>query len=145
MSVVREFMTTNAQCVKEEQSLRDAAVLMRDLDVGSLPICGSDGRLKGFITDRDIVVRCVAEGWDAGQKTAADLAQGTPIWIDADASIDAAIDLMEKHQVRRLPVITDHKLVGIISQGDIARNYTEERVGELVEHISAKTPMAQLG
>jgi CBS domain-containing protein len=145
MSVVREFMTTNAQCVKEDQSLRDAAVMMRDLDVGSLPICGSDGKLKGFITDRDIVVRCLAEGWDADRKTAADLAQGKPIWIDADASIDAAIDLMEKHQVRRLPVITDHKLVGIISQGDIARNYTEERVGELVEHISAKTPMAPLG
>ena len=145
MSVVREFMTTNAQCVKEEQSLRDAAVLMRDLDVGSLPICGNDGKLKGIITDRDIVVKCVAEGLDADRLTAADLAQGTPIWIDADASVDAAIDLMEKHQIRRLPVITDHKLVGIISQGDIARNYTEERVGELVEHISARTPMAQLG
>ncbi|GAA4044405.1 hypoxic response protein Hrp1 [Arthrobacter methylotrophus] len=145
MSVVREFMTTNVQCVKEGQSLRDAAIMMRDLDVGSLPICGSDGKLKGFITDRDIVVKCVAGGWDVDRKTAADLAQGTPIWIDADASIDAAIDLMEKHQVRRLPVITDHKLVGIISQGDIARNYTEERVGELVEHISAKSPMAQLG
>ncbi|MBT8161669.1 MULTISPECIES: CBS domain-containing protein [Arthrobacter] len=145
MSVVREFMTTNAQCVKEDQSLRDAAVLMRDLDVGSLPICGSDGRLKGFITDRDIVVRCVAEGWDVGVKTAADLALGTPIWIDADASIDAAIDLMEKHQVRRLPVITDHRLVGIISQGDIARNYAEQRTGELVEHISAKSPAVPLG
>ncbi|HKU32087.1 CBS domain-containing protein [Arthrobacter sp. NyZ413] len=145
MSVVREFMTTNAQCVKEDQSLRDAAVLMRDLDVGSLPICGSDGRLKGFITDRDIVVKCVAEGWDVGAKTAADLAQGTPIWIDADASIDAAIDLMEKHQVRRLPVITDHRLVGIISQGDIARNYAEQRTGELVEHISAKSPAVPLG
>ncbi|MFH5880199.1 CBS domain-containing protein [Arthrobacter sp. NA-172] len=145
MSVVREFMTTNAQCVKDDQSLRTAAVMMRDLDVGSLPICGSDGKLKGFITDRDIVVKCVAEGWDADRKVAADLAQGTPIWIDADASIDAAIDLMEKHQVRRLPVITDHRLVGIISQGDIARNYAEQRVGELVEYISAKTPMAQLG
>jgi CBS domain-containing protein len=119
--------------------------MMRDLDCGSLPICGNDGKLKGFITDRDIVVRCVAEGWNASEKRASDLALGKPIWIDADASIDAAIDLMEKHQVRRLPVITDHKLVGIISQGDIARNYSEQRVGELVEHISAKTPMAPMG
>ena len=145
MSVVREFMTTDAQCVKEDQSLQDAAVMMRDLDCGSLPICGNDGKLKGFITDRDIVLKCVAEGWNASEKRAADLAQGKPIWIDADASIDAAIDLMEKHQVRRLPVITDHKLVGIISQGDIARNYSEQRVGEMVEHISAKTPMTPRG
>ena len=141
MSVVREFMTTNAQCVKEDQSLQEAAVMMRDLDCGSLPICGNDGKLKGVITDRDIVVKCVAEGWNCGERKARDLAQGTPIWIDADASVDAAIDLMEKHQVRRLPVITDHKLVGIISQGDIARNYSEERVGELVEHISEKRRM----
>jgi len=145
MSVVREFMTTDAQCVKEDQSLLEAAVMMRDLDVGSLPICGGDGKLKGFITDRDIVVKCVAEGWVASEKKASDLAQGKPIWIDADASVDAAIDLMEKHQVRRLPVITDHKLVGIISQGDIARNYSEQRVGELVEHISAREPMAPMG
>jgi CBS domain-containing protein len=145
MSVVREFMTTDAQCVKEDQSLLEAAVMMRDLDVGSLPICGADGKLKGFITDRDIVVRCVAEGWNASEKKASELAKGKPIWIDADASVDAAIDLMEKHQIRRLPVITDHKLVGIISQGDIARNYSEQRTGELVEHISAKSPMAPMG
>ncbi|OFI37637.1 CBS domain-containing protein [Arthrobacter sp. SW1] len=145
MSVVREFMTTNAQCVKEGQSLQEAAVMMRDLDCGSLPICGNDGKLKGVITDRDIVVKCVAEGGMPADVKASELAEGTPIWIDADASVDAAIDLMEKHQVRRLPVITDHKLVGIISQGDIARNYTEQRVGELVEHVSARTPMTPMG
>ncbi len=61
---------------------------------------------------------------------------GRPCWVDADANVDAAIEMMERYQVRRLPVIADHKLVGIISQGDIARNYSEQRVGELVEHIS---------
>ncbi|MDR6986066.1 CBS domain-containing protein [Paenarthrobacter nitroguajacolicus] len=143
MSAVREFMTTNAQCIAEDKSLQEAAMLMRDLDCGSLPICGTDGKLTGFITDRDIVVKCVAEGKDAREVLARELATGKPYWVDADASVDEAVAMMEDHQVRRLPVISDHKLVGIISQGDIARNhYAEQRLGEMVEHISAKEHMA---
>jgi len=138
MSAVREFMTTDARCVGENESLLEAARMMRDLDCGALPICGDDGKLKGMITDRDIVLKCVAAGRDPGQMMARDLASGKPYCIDADANVDAAIDMMEQHQVRRLPVISDHKLVGIISQGDIARNYSEQRVGELVEHISER-------
>ena len=138
MSAVREFMTTDARCIKETQSLADAARMMMDLDCGSLPICGDDGKLKGMITDRDIALKCVAVGRDPREMMARDLATGSPHWIDADANVDAAIEMMEKYQVRRLPVIADHKLVGIISQGDIARNYSEERVGELVEHISER-------
>lgn len=115
--------------------------MMMDLDCGALPICGDDGKLKGMITDRDIVLKCVAAGRDPGQMMARDLASGKPFCVDADANVDAAIDMMEKHQVRRLPVISDHKLVGIISQGDIARNYSEQRVGELVEHISGRHAM----
>jgi CBS domain-containing protein len=115
--------------------------MMLDLDCGSLPICGDDGKLKGMITDRDIVLKCVAVGRDPREMVARDLATGAPRWIDADANVDAAIEMMEKYQVRRLPVIADHKLVGIISQGDIARNYSEERVGELVEHISERNPL----
>ena len=142
MSAVREFMTTNAQCIKEDQTLEDAARMMMDLDCGSLPICGDDGKLKGLITDRDIVLKCVAMGRNPQDMRARDLATGKPRWIDADANIDAAIEMMEKYQIRRLPVITDHKLVGIISQGDIARNYSEEKVGELVEHISERHHMS---
>lgn len=138
MSAVREFMTTDAQCIKENQSLADAARMMLDLDCGSLPICGDDGKLKGMITDRDIVLSCVAVGRDPREMMARDLAAGKPFWVDADASVDAAIEIMETNQIRRLPVIADHKLVGIISQGDIARNYSEARVGELVEHISER-------
>ena len=139
MSAVREFMTTDAQCIKENQSLADAARMMKDLDCGSLPICGDDGKLHGMITDRDIVIRCVAAGRDPREVMASELASGKPYWIDAN--VDAAIEMMETHQVRRLPVIADHKLVGIISQGDIARNYSEQRVGELVEHISERKRM----
>ncbi|MFK4640200.1 CBS domain-containing protein [Paenarthrobacter histidinolovorans] len=143
MSAVREFMTTNAQCIAEDKTLQEAAMRMRDLDCGSLPICGSDGKLTGFITDRDIVVKCLAEGKDARQVLASELAGGKPYWVDADASVDDAVTMMEEHQVRRLPVISDHKLVGIISLGDIARNhYAEQRLGEMVEHISAKEHMS---
>jgi CBS domain-containing protein len=138
MSVVREFMTTDARCVTENQTLVDAARMMMELDCGSLPICGDDGRLKGMITDRDIVLKCVAEGRNPADVMASDLANGKPYWIDADANVDEAIDMMERHQVRRLPVISNHSMVGIISQGDIARNYSEQRVGELVEHISER-------
>lgn len=141
MSAVREFMTTDARCIKENESLADAARMMLDLDCGSLPICGDDGKLQGMITDRDIVLKCVAVGRDPREMMARDLATGTPHWVDADANVDAAIEIMEKYQVRRLPVIAGHKLVGIISQGDIARNYTEEKVGELVEHISERNRM----
>ncbi|MCE3291855.1 MAG: hypothetical protein K0Q84_792 [Arthrobacter sp.] len=141
MRVVREFMTTDAQCIRENQSLADAGRMMLDLDCGSLPICGDDGKLTGMITDRDIVLKCVAVGRDPREMMARDLATGRPYWIDADANVDAAIEVMERYQVRRLPVIADHKLVGIISQGDIARNYSEERVGELVEHISERKRM----
>jgi CBS domain-containing protein len=115
--------------------------MMLDLDCGSLPICGDDGKLRGMITDRDIVLKCVAAGRDPREMMARDLASGKPYWVDADANVDAAIEMMETHQVRRLPVIADHKLVGIISQGDIARNYSEQRIGELVEHISERKPM----
>ncbi|WP_050054232.1 CBS domain-containing protein [Pseudarthrobacter siccitolerans] len=141
MSAVREFMTTDAQCIKENQSLADAARMMMDLDCGSLPICGDDGKLRGMITDRDIVLKCVAAGRDPREMMARDLASGKPYWIDADANVDEAIAMMETHQVRRLPVIADHKLVGILSQGDIARNYSEQRVGEMVEHISERKRM----
>ncbi|MCU1435874.1 MAG: signal transduction protein, partial [Pseudarthrobacter sp.] len=139
---VREFMTTDARCIKEDQTLEDAARMMQDLDCGSLPICGDDGKLKGMITDRDIVLKCVAAGHNPREMMARELASGKPHWVDADASVDDAIEIMERHQVRRLPVIADHKLVGILSQGDIARNYTEERVGELVEHISERHHMS---
>ena len=82
MSAVREFMTTDAQCIKENQSLVDAARMMMDLDCGSLPICGDDGKLKGMITDRDIVLKCVAAGRDPREMMARDLASGKPHWID---------------------------------------------------------------
>lgn len=129
-------MTGGAECIGANETLEAAARKMKDLDVGSLPICGEDNRLKGMITDRDIVIKCLAEGGDLRSAKAGDFAEGKPVTIGADDSIEEAIRTMQEHQVRRLPVIDGHDLIGILSQGDIARNYPEERVGELVEFIS---------
>src|SRR5688500_4492762 len=104
MTTARDLMTPGAECVGENESLADAARKMRDLNVGALPICGSDNRLKGMLTDRDIVVKCVADGGDPNKTTAGAFAQGKPVTIGADDSIDAAVRTMETHQVRRRPV-----------------------------------------
>ena len=132
----REIMTGGAECVGENETLEQAARKMKDLDVGSLPICGEDNRLKGMLTDRDIVIKCLADGGDPRTATAGEFGQGKPVTIGADDSIEEAIRTMQEHQVRRLPVIDGHDLVGMLSQADIARNYPEDRVGELVEFIS---------
>ncbi|GAA1145997.1 CBS domain-containing protein [Nesterenkonia lutea] len=136
MAKAREIMTPGAECIGENQSLEEAAKKMKELDVGALPICGEDNRLKGVITDRDIVLKCLAVGTDPRQVNAGQLAQGKPATIGADDTVEEAIATMTNHQVRRLPVIDGHDLVGMVSQADIARSMPEERIGKLVELIS---------
>jgi CBS domain-containing protein len=137
MTTVRDIMTPGAECASVNETLVDAARKMRDLDVGALPICGDDNRLAGMLSDRDIVVRAIADGKDAGSVRVGDLADGKPITIGADDSIEEALATMSKHGVRRLPVIDGHDLVGIVSQADIARNLPDDRIGDLVEAISS--------
>src|SRR5689334_13202374 len=110
---------------------------MAQLDVGALPICGSDNRLKGMLTDRDIAIKVVAAGKDPASTTAGELGQGKPVTIGADDSVEEALQTMKAHKVRRLPVIDGHELIGVVSQADLARNVDEEKVGDLVEAISA--------
>jgi CBS domain-containing protein len=134
----RDIMTPDCTCIGENDSLLDAAKRLAELDVGALPICGEDNRLKGMLTDRDIVVKALAQGKDPGSTKAGELGagDGKTVTIGADDSIEEALRTMSQHQVRRLPVIDGRELVGIISQADIARNYDEEKVGDLVEAIS---------
>jgi CBS domain-containing protein len=131
-TLARDLMSGGVECVRESETLEQAARQMKDLDVGSLPICGEDNRLKGMLTDRDIVIRCLAEGGDPRTATAGDSAQGKPVTIGADDSIEEAIRTMQEHRVRRLPVIDGHDLVGILSQTDIAKSYPENRVGAFI-------------
>jgi CBS domain-containing protein len=137
MKKARYIMSGDAECIGENETLADAARKMRDLDVGSLPICGDDNRLKGMITDRDIVIKCVADGGDPTTTAAGALATGKPVTIGADDPVDEVLRTMKQHKVRRLPVIDGHELVGVVSQGDVARNIDEDKVGDLVEAISS--------
>ena len=136
MTTARDIMSTNPTCIGENDSLVTAARLMRDLDVGALPICGEDDRLKGMLTERDIVIKCLADGGDPVQTLAGSLAEGSPVTIDVDDDIRDALTLMEQHQVRRLPVLDHHKLVGIVAQADIALSLSPTETGEAVEAIS---------
>ena len=136
MTTARDIMTSDPECIGENDTLVDAAKLMERLDVGALPICGEDQRLKGMVTDRDIVVKCIAKGGDPAQTVAGSLGEGKPVTIGADDDIRDALTTMEKNQVRRLPVIDGHDLVGIISQADIALSLSATQTGETVEAIS---------
>ena len=135
----RDIMTPDCRCVGENESVLDAARQLAELGVGAMPICGEDNRLKGMLTDRDIVVRVLAEGKDPASTKAGELGvgDGKTVTIGADDSIDEALRTMSEHKVRRLPVIDGHDLIGIVSQADLARNVDEEKVGDLVEAISA--------
>lgn len=136
MTLTQDIMTPAPRCIGENDSLSIAAALMSELDVGALPICGEDRKLKGMLTDRDIVVRAVADGLDPESTPARALANGKPVTVDAADDIRVALDKMQEHQIRRLPVIDDHILVGIISQADIARSLAPETTGVTVESIS---------
>ncbi len=129
-------MHAGAECVGEHESLRRASQMMRDLGVGALPICGEDDRLKGIITDRDIVVKCIAEGKDIDRTTAGELAGGL-VWVDADTSIEDALTAMEQHRIKRLPVISNHRLVGMISEADLAKELPDTKLAEFVHRIYA--------
>jgi len=136
-TTARDVMTQDTQCVSENDTVATAAQQMASLDVGALPICGEDDRLKGMITDRDIVIKVVAKEQDPQQVTVGTLAAGGEVvTIGADDSLDEARRTMERHQVRRLPVIDGHRLVGIISQGDLAKALPDDQTGQLVESIS---------
>lgn len=136
MQTAREIMTVDVTCIGEGDSLRDAARKMAQLDVGSLPICGEDKRLKGMLTDRDIVIKAVAEGRDPATTTAGQLAEGKPVTIGADDDAEEILRTMGEHQVRRLPVIDGHDLVGMVALADVARALPDRPVGDLMNAIS---------
>jgi CBS domain-containing protein len=138
---VREAMHEGCECIGENQSLLDAAKRMEQLDIGAMPICGQDDRLKGMITDRDIIVKALAHGKDPATTMAREFAQDRLVCVRVDAPIDRALSLMQEHRVKRLPVIDESKrLCGMISEADIARRMPEAKIGEIVGAIAAAPP-----
>ena len=140
MTTAKDVMHMGAECVTEDETLAEASARMRDLNVGALPICGPDDRLHGIITDRDIVVKCLAEGRDPKTTTAGDLAQGKPVWVDANAEDGDVLRLMEEHHIRRLPVIEEHQLIGMISEADLATHLPEAKIAEFVSRVCSAPP-----
>jgi CBS domain-containing protein len=133
---IRELMTKNPRSLESGSNVVEAARLMRDEDVGIVPIVEGD-KLVGTVTDRDIAIRVIAEGKSPESTTVGEIASRELVTIDPQQELDEALRLMARHQVRRLPVVEeDGKLIGIVAQADIARSASDEQTGNLVEDIS---------
>ena len=132
---IREVMTPNPQCVSPGESIQAAARIMRDCDTGAVPVV-DNGRPVGIVTDRDIVVRAVADGGQLNGPVR-DIVSGNIVCASPDMSTREAADLMSEHQVRRLPVVENERIVGIVSLGDLAvKEAKDKRIGDTLEHIS---------
>jgi CBS domain-containing protein len=132
---IREVMTPNPQSVSPGDSIQNAARIMRDNDTGAVPVV-ENGRPVGIVTDRDIVVRAVAEDGQLNRPVR-DIVSGNVVCATPDMSTHEAADLMSEYQVRRLPVVENDRLVGIVSLGDLAvKEAKDKRVGDTLEHIS---------
>jgi CBS domain-containing protein len=131
-------MTSNVRAAASTDSLADAAQMMKEEDVGSLPVV-EDDRLIGILTDRDIIVRAVAERVDPQSISVGDVASRELVTVEPDQDLDEALSLMARHRVRRLPVVADGRLVGILAQADVAIEAKEKNAGEMLEEISQPT------
>ena len=133
---VADAMTADPRSVELDTRVAEVARILRDEGVGSLPVV-RDGRVTGIVTDRDLVVRALAEGRDPESTRVADILSGEPVTVRAEQDLDEALRLMARHQVRRLPVVDDGDgLVGILAQADVALTGDDERAGEVVGEIS---------
>jgi CBS domain-containing protein len=132
---VRDAMTEDPRSIAASASVVEAARLMREEHIGSLPIT-DDKQLVGMITDRDITTRVVAEAGDPKTTSVEDVYSRDLISVEPDQDLDEALQLMARHQVRRLPVVENNRLVGIVAQADIALAENEKKTGQLVEAIS---------
>lgn len=135
MTTARDIMNAGVICVGEHETLSAAAQHMRERDIGALPICGDDDRLHGMLTDRDIVIKGLASGLDLTTTTVRELARNGVRYVNADASIQEMLNVMEEHQIRRLPVVEGQRLVGMITEADIARHLPEYAVVQFVKAI----------
>ncbi|MGW7415845.1 CBS domain-containing protein [Streptomyces sp. NPDC054863] len=136
MPTARDIMTAGAECAGAQDSVLDAARKMTRLGVGALPICGTDERLKGVLTDRDIVVKVLGADKDPATVKVGDLAQGEAVTIGADDSAEEVFATMTTHKVRRLPVIDGRVLVGMVALADAAKALSDPKAGQLLEALS---------
>ena len=133
---VREIMTTEVATAAPDTTLDEIAIMMKEEDAGGIPIV-DDGELVGIITDRDIVIRCIAAGKEPTDTTAEEVLSEEMRTIEPDAEVEQASQLMAQHQIRRLPVVEDGEIIGIVTLGDIAvKEDADEGAGEALEGVS---------
>jgi len=132
---IREVMTPAPETIQADRPATEAAQKMKEADAGMIPVM-ANGNLLGTVTDRDIALRIVAEGKDPQSTLVGEIASTDPITVAPDEDLDAALEKMAKHQVRRLPVVEDGRLIGVVAQADVAREGDEKDVGHTVEEIS---------
>ena len=135
---VRECMSNHPKSVGASDSVVSAARVMRDHHIGSLPVT-ENHQLLGMLTDRDITTRVVADGKAPEAMPVADVYSRDIVCIDASSDLDQALQLMARHQIRRLPVVENGRLVGMVAQADIALTQHEKRTGHLVGAISQRS------
>jgi CBS domain-containing protein len=130
----RDIMVANTPSIGSTETLGVAAAKMRDLKVGSLPICEADGQLSGILTDRDIVVRCIANGGDPYTAHAGEYADSSAPAIDIDDSVETALMTMAQHRLHQLPVIDGATLVGMLADADVAQSIPEAAISDVLDH-----------
>ena len=138
MTTARDIMTPNPTCVRSSDSVLDAARSMARESVGALPICGEDNQLKGMLTDRDIVVKVVAEGKEPRAVHVSEVPHDDVVTVNADDDVKRVLQTMKEHKIRRVPVLDEGQhLVGIVAQADVARALPDKAVGDLVDAVSS--------
>jgi CBS domain-containing protein len=136
VTTARDIMSSRQHCASSTDSIVDAARAMRDLAVGALPVSGVDDRLAGMITDRDIVVKCVAVGGDPSLTSVGSVAAGDPVTIGADETVEETLWTMIDHGVHRLPVLDHGRLVGVVDRAAVARALPDATIVRLATAVS---------
>ena len=132
---IREVMTPAPETIGADRPVAEAAKKMKEADAGMIPVM-TNGSLVGTVTDRDIALRIVAEGKDPQSTLVGEIASTDLVTVAPDEDLDVALQKMAKHQVRRLPVVENGRLIGVVAQADVAREGDEKDVGHTVEEIS---------
>ncbi|MEU1999003.1 CBS domain-containing protein [Nocardia gamkensis] len=135
MTTARDIMKPGVQWISKDTTIEQAARTMAELNVGSLIVSDQNERMCGIVTDRDIVVKCIAQGKNPSNCRVDELCESTPRWVDANADIEEVLDEMESNRVKRMPVIEDKRLVGMISEADLARHLDDNQLGEFVTAV----------
>ena len=134
---IRDVMTSPAIRIHPDEPVSVAARALEHYNIGALPVCGTDGRLCGMVTDRDLVTRCLASERTPGQTTVGQIMTSQVLTVEPDATTDEAAKLMGRQQVRRLPVVENGKLLGMVSLGDLANAWERsDAVGDALTLIT---------